>query len=47
MKVKLVLRIRKRLFTFLGYAIRQEGLENLTLIVHIDGKWDGGKQPVT
>lgn len=34
-------RIRKKQLKFLGHIIRKEGLENLTLTGHIEGKRDG------
>lgn len=41
---KLALTIRKRQLEFCGYMMNNEGLENLTLIRHIEGKRNGGKQ---
>lgn len=39
----LVLRIEKKQLKFLGYIVRKEELQNLTLTGHIDSKRDRGK----
>lgn len=43
----LICSIRRRQLKFLGYIMKKEGLKNLTVTGHIEGKRDKGKQHIT
>lgn len=46
-KRTLILNIRKRQLKILGHIMRKEGLENLILTGHTEGKRDSGIQRIT